>query len=422
MANKLKIGVFGGARGYVMIDQLLHSEDAVLVAVCDKYRPILEKVDAAAKAAGLTVALYETFDEFLQHDMDAVVLANYATEHAPYAVRCLRAGKHVMSELLPCETLAQAVELCEAVEQSGCVYTYAENCCYMQAPFEMWLRYKKGEIGEAVYGEGEYIHDLVSGIPALTYGERNHWRNRMYSTFYCTHSTGPLMTITGLRPVSVVGFEGPVNDNPAEKELGYEASIGIEMITMENGAIFKSMHGPLKRFPHSHNYQIFGKSGCMESDRMNEQHLHSIVEGPKPGDGSWQHYDPDPEVSHEAYIASGVTSHGGCDFYPLHFFIQKILGKPDGEWAIGLYQALDMFFCGLFAYRSILAGNRPMTIPDFRDPAQREGYRNDTACVTPEVAGNQLLPHSAHPCEPIPDSVFEHVRQLWLEQAQEYIK
>ncbi len=34
--------------------------------------------------------------------MDAVVLANYAHEHAPFAIRCLNEGKHVLSEVLPC--------------------------------------------------------------------------------------------------------------------------------------------------------------------------------------------------------------------------------------------------------------------------------------------------------------------------------
>ena len=76
--------------------------------------------------------------------MDAVVLANYATEHATFAIRCLRAGRHVMSEVLPSETMAQAVELIETVEETGLVYTYAENYCYMDLTFEMWEKIPRG--------------------------------------------------------------------------------------------------------------------------------------------------------------------------------------------------------------------------------------------------------------------------------------
>ena len=144
-AKKLKIGVFGGARGYTMIQVLFSHDKADLVAVCDKYEPLLEKVQEKAKELGTEVTCYNNFDEFLAHpELDAVVLANYATEHVPFAIRCMKAGKHVLSEVLPCETMAQAVELIEAVEETGMVYAYAENYCYMQHAFEMWQTYRSG--------------------------------------------------------------------------------------------------------------------------------------------------------------------------------------------------------------------------------------------------------------------------------------
>ena len=39
---KIKIGVFGAGRGMTMIRQILGSKDAELVAVCDKYKPLLD--------------------------------------------------------------------------------------------------------------------------------------------------------------------------------------------------------------------------------------------------------------------------------------------------------------------------------------------------------------------------------------------
>ena len=91
--KKVKIGVMGAFRGLTMIKFLMKYGDAELVAVCDKYRPALEKVRVAAQEAGMNVALYENFDDFLRCDMEAVVLANYATEHAPFAIRCLKSGR-----------------------------------------------------------------------------------------------------------------------------------------------------------------------------------------------------------------------------------------------------------------------------------------------------------------------------------------
>ena len=137
MDKKIKVGVFGAYRGMTMINVLLNHPEAELVAICDKYVPALQDAGKKAEEAGLKIALYENFEDFFKHDMDAVVLANYANEHAVFAVRLLRSGRHVLSEVLPCETMAQAVELIEAVEESGKVYAYAENYCYMWHTFEM---------------------------------------------------------------------------------------------------------------------------------------------------------------------------------------------------------------------------------------------------------------------------------------------
>ena len=412
---KLKVGVFGAYRGMTMIKVLLKHPDAELVAICDKYRPALDKAEAAAKEAGLNIALYENFEDFFLHDMDAVVLANYAHEHGIFAVRLLDSGRHVLSEVLPCETMAQAVQLVEAVERSGKVYAYAENYCYMDHTFEMWRRYENGDVGEVMYGEGEYIHDCSAIWPGITYGERDHWRNRMFSTFYCTHSIGPMLTITGRRPVQVVGFETQVN--PQKRALGFwQGGLvgGIEMITLDNGAILKSVHGGLKREPGSINYEIYGTKGSMESNRLEGKKLSVYIEGEKFCQGEHTVYDPEKFVS--ADLARNFGTHGGSDFYATHFFIEKILGRPDGEkYSIDVYQALDMGMCGLLAYRSILNGNQPVKVPNFRNPEEREEWRYDNACTNPELAGDQLLPayHTGTVVEP--DEVYEAVRQTWLE-------
>jgi len=55
-----------------------------LVALCDRWE---EKLQEAGKRYG--VATYSEYDKFLEHDMDAVVLANYFHEHATFAIKAL---------------------------------------------------------------------------------------------------------------------------------------------------------------------------------------------------------------------------------------------------------------------------------------------------------------------------------------------
>lgn len=155
--KKIRIGVMGAYRGTSMINYCMAADNAVVVAICDKWKEGLEKQKALHNDKNITY--YASFDEFIKHDMDAVVLANYANEHAPFAIKCLKAGKHVFSEVLPVQTMKEAVELTEAVENSGLVYAYGENYCYMPATYEMRKLYKEGKIGEFEYAEGEYIHN-----------------------------------------------------------------------------------------------------------------------------------------------------------------------------------------------------------------------------------------------------------------------
>ena len=151
--KKIKIGVMGAYRGTSMINYCKIADNAEIVAICDKWEEGLEKQKEVNK--GLDIAYYNNFEDFIKHDMDAVVLANYANEHAPFAIRAMKEGKHVFSEVLPVQTMKEAVELIETVEETGMIYGYAENYCYMPAPYEMKKLYEQGKIGEFEYGEGE---------------------------------------------------------------------------------------------------------------------------------------------------------------------------------------------------------------------------------------------------------------------------
>lgn len=412
MGRKIKVGVFGAYRGMTMIEVLASHPDAELAAVCDKYRPALEKVEKLAAEHGIKPELYDNFEDFFQADMDAVVLANYANEHAPFAIRLLESGRHVLSEVLPCETMAQAAALVDAVEKSGKVYAYAENYCYMTRTFEMWKRYECGEIGEVQYAEGEYVHDCSSIWPEITYGDPTHWRNRAYSTFYCTHSLGPILTITGRRPVQVVGFETNRNRERGDRVSLNGGSGGIEMVTLDNGAVVKSVHGGLKREPGSVNYEVYGTKGCMETNRFNGDELGVYLEGEKLCGGEFERYAPAVRAEAEQY-----ATHGGSDFFPTHYFLQKILGREDGmKYSIDVYRAVDMGICGILAYRSILNGNIPISVPDFRNPAEREAYRNDNACTNPAAAKDgELLPVTKDGDLQIPAEEYEKMKKLWEE-------
>lgn len=409
MDKIIKIGVLGAGRGRSMIQYASKAENAKLVAICDYSEFQIERVKKQLEDDSITY--YTSFDEFLNHDMDAVVLANYATEHAPFAIKCLEKGLNVISEVLPCQTMKQAVELCEAVEKSGKIYAYAENYCYMPATYEMKKLYKSGAVGEFEYGEGEYMHNCESIWDMITFGEEDHWRNNMYATFYCTHSIGPLIHITGLRPVSVTGFEMPFNARMAR--MGAKAgNAAVEMITLENGALIKSLHG-VGCSKDSIWYSVYGADGRMESAREDAKHGDfGRVYLNNPDNFSVKSYEPVGEFDDIAK----EFGHGNSDFYTMYHAVEAIKGNPEADY-IDVYEALDMFLPGLLGYRSILNGGVPVAIPNFRNKAEREAFRNDTTCTDPKVAGDMLIPSYSKGNPEIPQEIYEGHKKTWKPRA-----
>lgn len=404
--EKIRLGVMGAMRGSSAMKFCLDTGSMELVAICDWNEELLH---TARAGLGEEITYYTDFADFIKHDMDAVLLANYAHQHAPFAIRTMYAGKHVFSEVLPCQTMKEAVELIEAVENTGKIYAYGENYCYMLGPYEMRRLYREGKIGEFEYAEGEYIHNCEDWWASLTYGEEDHWRNNMYSTFYCTHSLGPIVHITGQRPVSVVGFEGTKNER--NLRVGAKSGqFGIEMVTFANGGIAKSIHGGL--YKNSIWYSMYGDKGRMETAREDTQDgwVGKLFVNADEYSGGYHTGKLESYAVQQVIDGLEGSGHGGGDDMSLFQFAKAIQGDENAD-IIDVYEALDMFLPGMFAYRSVLNGGISMQIPNLRDPAERDAWRNDTMCTDPTTAGDMLLPVFSKGNPDIPQAVYDAMRE-----------
>jgi len=370
-SERIRVGVLGVGRGQTFARQA-ESAGMELVALCDTWEAKLREV-----AKSYDVAAYTDYDRFLEHDMDAVVLANYFHEHAPFAIRALKAGKHVMSECAACSTLAEGVALCRAVEESGKIYMFAENYPYTAFNQEMARLYREGEIGRVLYAEGEYNHpgpfEWSMGIsPGL-----RHWRNNIPSTYYCTHAMAPLMAITDTWPVRVNGYTSPLPEDSAKKRLWRQRDVGgLIIAVMDNGAVFKLLQGGLPG--HSIFYRLHGEWGLMETGR---------------GPGYWgpgsvrlvhDEWDLKPgQVPEKVYYpqfpewAKGAASagHGGGDFFTNHHFAEAI--RAGEQPYLDVYRGVAMSVIGILAWKSVLDNGNSYAVPDFRCEESRRAYEDD---------------------------------------------
>ena len=376
----IRVGVYGIGRGSSFAEQAAAMDDVELAAVCEqRERPLQDFLGVHPGVTG-----YAEYGKMLEHDLDAVVLANYCTEHAPAAILALQAGRHVQSESIAVKTLGEAVELVRAVEASGKIYMYAENCAYMIVGQEMAYLYQKGEIGEFRYAEGEYVHPVSADTKISLSPMFEHWRNWLPATYYCTHSMSPIMYVTRLRPVKVSGFVIPWDPQTPACSDTYKRNdlAAIIMVQMENGGYAKLLLGALEK--HLLWYRIYGHKGNMESSRTDSGQLlvHKEPWNKRPGEPADVAYRPEFRQFHDLAVRSG---HGGGDFFMLHEFIEAIrTGVPP---YFDIYRGLQMSCLGILAYKSVLNNNVAIDVPSFQSAAELTPYEGDNWSADPADAG-----------------------------------
>ena len=109
--------------------------------------------------------------------------------------------------------------------------------------------------------------------------------------------------------------------------------------------------------------------------------------------------------------------HGCSDYILMDNFIKAIKKEPAD--IIDVYEAMDMFLPGMFAYFSILNNNSLLLIPNLRIKEEREKYRNDTRCVNKEKAGDMLIPSYSKGNIEVPDEVYKKIKESYIKTMEE---
>ncbi|MBQ5801791.1 MAG: Gfo/Idh/MocA family oxidoreductase [Clostridia bacterium] len=396
--NKIKVGVFGAGRGAYLAKSfmLLNCE---IVALCD-FHP--ERREAARKDLGLSeAASYDDFDAFINHGMDAMIVANSFNEHAKYVLKCFERGIHVFCECIANGTMAEGVQLAVAAEKTSSIFFLAENYPQMKFNLEMQRVVKSGTLGKIIYAEGEYNHPVADDDVAFkkeyVFFEK-HWRNYCPRTYYITHSLGPVMRATGATPVTVSALEAfapPAEQNPSASYVGDRAAI---ITTMNNdGSIFR-VTGCAAFGGHHNAYRICGTEGQIENLRgMGEKVMLRYNHWSKPeGKEEYNLYEPEWNDKDEEMIKN--SGHGGGDFITVRMFVDCIKNGVQPEHPFDLHSALAMSSVAILGHRSALAGGKPFAIPDFRKEEDRKLYENDDRSPMYREDGTApTLPSCSHP-------------------------
>ena len=360
--KKIRLGIWGLGRGRAFIRQC-EELNFEIVSGCDLNPVMREEFRKLCPDAFITA----DENEFLKQDLDVVLVATFFTNHARDSVKALEAGKHVISEVSAFFTPAQGAALADAVEKSGRIYCLAENFAD-QFVKQLW---EEGVFGELSYAEFDYVHDCrglsystLYGDPILPGNTAHPWRSWLNFHYYCTHSLGAAMEITGTRPVRVAAAGGckPLPGFLPGSEMNV---MKPSFVTMDNGGVVRNMMGASTS--DSHRRRIWGTRAFVDLTEKSP-----VVNLGQAGSGLKVKLTP-PETGLTRLAEK--AGHNGGDFWMLYHFADTFYNGAPLFWNI--YAACDVTLAGIMAVKSEKSGGVPVEVPDFRKKEVRDRYRAD---------------------------------------------
>lgn len=362
----VKLGVVGLGRGAYVVKTIIGEEKVQLRAICDKNPELLAKEEKIFRDEMKVSDLlsFSDFDEFLKSDIDAVYVATDAICHVPFVEKVMAAGKHVLSEIPPVNSVEEAKKLRATVKaHPELKYMAGENCCWW-AFIDSWKKmYEAGKLGEAIYAEAEYLHSRDFKEFAGMTPDKSHWRSFTPAIKYLTHDLGPLLYILNDRCVSVSCMTPDISYNPHKTP---ETQNAVAIFKTAKGAVIRILtcFGAYVGF--DHNFEIIGTRGTVETDKtkpLEDAHYFARFSD-VPGTLEAK-IDVPVTLQYPEETSVGAEGHGGADKKMVLSFVDCILNdtKPPVDVDLGIRMAIP----GIIADISSKNGGAVMEIPDPED-------------------------------------------------------
>lgn len=364
MSDDVRFGVIGVARGLSFLRLCEVVGGARVTAIHDTDSERGRSVAAQADAV-----FAPTMEELLDCDVDAVMVASPVPWHSEHARQALQAGKHVLSEVIACTSMAEAHALVDAARSSDAVYMLAENYRYRDEVELVRRLHADHRFGHVYYGEGEYLHDCRD----LWYTDDGSltWRADGRIGVYCTHSIGPLLYITGDRVASVNAVAVPGGQFDPRVT---EPAMHLLQLHTDAGRILRVRVDHTSPRPHQMAYYALqGTAGAYESWRgfgdTSKVWIADAHERSGCYDAAQWHALDDFAAQYiperlDVPPSAAVSDHGTSEYWMLPEFLDAVQGKTDVP--IDIHRALDYTLPGIVAAESLAAGGGAVDVPDSR--------------------------------------------------------
>ena len=393
---RLKVGICGVgafARSFI---PLFNAHPLVSeVVLADLIR---ERAEEQAARFGISRTL-ASLDELCESDVDAIAILTQRQLHGPQVLQALRAGKHVYCAVPLGQTIEEARAIVQAVEETRLIYMTGETSYYYPVAIYCRQRFRNGDFGAFVYGEGQYYHDMSEFYEPFRRSGGPNWRRvaGIPPMHYPTHSTSMILSVTGARATTVacLGFEDHHEDG-----IFRVGANNWDNVFSNETALMRTSDGGMMRINEfrrigwrglaSVQMSLYGTEGCYE-EQANSQVWATIDRGEmteltdllKCQDIPIQEPQPDVNQTVLQEFYSGVSrvhpverlpqeftglhnGHLGSHQFLVDDFVKAVVTNtlpPNHVWAAARYCVP-----GLAAHQSALNNGQLMDIPDFGDP------------------------------------------------------
>ena len=376
-----------------------------------KAHPLVEELvvaDLIAERARESAAQFgiektaESLDALCDMDVDAIAIMTQRQLHGPQALQALRAGKHVYSAVPIAQTVDEVRAIVKAVEETGLVYQTSETSYYYPCTIYCRERFRRGDFGDVVYGEGQYFHDMSHFYLPFQRSGGEDWKRvaGIPPMHYPTHSVSTMVSITGAHAttVSCLGWEDHHEDGifrRGRNQWDNVFSNETALLTMSDGSMMRvnefrriacrgpaggvlmSLYGTKGSYEQHSGSQVWATNDSKELTDLSEL-LHCgllKVTSPRP--------DEDITVVEESHT-------GASQVHNVKRLPKEFIGLPNGH--LGSHQFLADDFC-----KAVSAGKLP---PNHVWAAARYCIPGLVAHVSAERSGERLdIPDLGDPPE-----------------------
>lgn len=400
MREKIRIGFVGCGQFCKSFVPLFKAHPAVeFIAVTDKFPERCKEYD---EMFGVD-RIFNSYEDMLaSNDVNCIAIFTQRNQHGEMAIAALKAGKNVYSAVPMATSIEEIKEIVRLVKETGLTYSMGETGIYRPAAIFCREKYASGEMGDMVYAEAQYNHDMSGLYDVFKYTEGDKWKKMagLPPFYYPTHSTSMVLSAAKSKAVKVAafGYVDKIDTDIFGEGMNYwdnPFSNSSMLLKLDNGAVARisenrrvawgvpetyisNFHGTKASYECSliHHSYIMIKDSNPEyedvSDLINPIELSKHKNDPefvaKAVKGEWASGEAPIQIIDRIpnEIKGLKTNHAGTHKFMVDDFCQAYMsGKlsPTNAWQAARYN-----LPGLTAHISATEGGITMDVPDLGNP------------------------------------------------------